>query len=161
VVEAALNNKPVVQPTGQQMLRYWQALMSVKDSQYPRPLQRQMTVSRPVVQVRLSVPVVTAGGFLLAIVTAVMLRCVEPRDPRGKVIDIPSTQLDWIVLAASEYRQRCGECGSAGWSSKFAMEHDELGLVVKMAPDGGLTSRIVSSDQGPGVDAYSDADKYL
>ena len=124
--------------------------MSVKDSQYPHSTQRQLSASRPIVQIRLSVLVATVGGFFLAVAAAMTLRYMEPRDQQGKIIDIPGTQLDWIVLAASEHRLRAGEYGSTGPSSKFAMEHRELGLVVTYAPDGQPTSRIVSSDQDSG-----------
>jgi hypothetical protein len=146
VIEASISGRPVVQPTGQQMLRYWQAFMSVKDGQYPHPQVRRLSVSRPVVQLRLSALVFTVGGFLLAIVGTIALRYAEPRGQLKESINIPSTQLDWIVLAASEHRLRAGERGSTGPSSKFAREHEELGLVVELAPDGRMTARIVSDD---------------
>ena len=159
VIEAAINGRPVVQPTGQQMLRSWQAFMSVKDGQYPHTQERRLSVSRPVVQVRLSALVITVGGFFLAVMGTIVLHYAEPRGQLKELVHIPSTQLDWIVLAASEYRLRAGERGSTGPSSKFAMEHPELGLVIELAPDGQMTGRIVSSDIDQEADSSRNSEK--
>ena len=102
VVEASIAEQPVVQPTAQQMLRYWQAFMSVKDAQYPHPKQRTLTVSQPVVQIRLSVLVVTIGTMLLAICVALWMMAW---DGYTRSLRIPASQLDWAVLAACEHRR--------------------------------------------------------
>jgi len=93
---------PVIQPTGQQMLRYWQAFMSVKDSQYPNPDVRTLAVVDDVVQMRLSSLVITVGSFLLAVISACVAKYRGFKHNMHR-IQLPSSQLDWIVLAAREH----------------------------------------------------------
>jgi len=102
VVDASIAEAPVRQPTGQEMLRYWQAFMSVKDAQYPHPVARTLSVRKGVVQIRLSFLVVTVGAFLLAILAAAFVRWTNLRNGVWR-IHLPSSQLDWIVQAAQEH----------------------------------------------------------
>jgi hypothetical protein len=93
---------PVIQPTGMQMLRYWQAYMSVKDSEYPNPDIRTLAVVLDMVQIRLSSLLITVGTFFLAVIAA----CVAKyRGMKHKLhrIQLPSSQLDWLVQAAREH----------------------------------------------------------
>jgi hypothetical protein len=100
VMDASIAEQPVIQPTGQEMLRYWQAFMSVKDAQYPHPVARTLSVHQHVVQIRLSFLVVTIGAFLFAILAAALVRMTLRNGVRK--IHLPSSQLDWIVQAARE-----------------------------------------------------------
>jgi hypothetical protein len=102
VVDASIAEVPVRQPTGQEMLRYWQAFMSVKDAQYPHPVARTLSVYKGVVQIRLSFLVITIGAFLIAILAAALVRWANLRNGVSK-IHLPSSQLDWIVQAAREH----------------------------------------------------------
>ena len=148
VVEASIAEQPVVQPTAKQMLRYWQAFMSVKDAQYPHPKQRTLTVSQPVVQIRLSVLVVTIGTMLLAICVALSMMAW---DGYTRSLRLPASQLDWAVLAACEHRRMVID-----WSSSipavspavFAAQHRDMGLMVSHTADGRPLVRIVSPEEG-------------
>jgi len=100
VMDASIAEKNVTQPTGQEMLRYWQAFMSVKDAQYPHAVARTLSVHQHVVQIRLSFLVVTIGAFLFTIIAATLVRMTLINGVRK--VHIPSSQLDWIVQAARE-----------------------------------------------------------
>jgi hypothetical protein len=93
---------PIIQPTGMRMLRYWQAYMSVKDSQYPNPAVRSVAVVQDTVQMRLSSLVVTVGAFLLALIAACVAKYGGLKHETHRV-QLPSSQLDWIVQAAREH----------------------------------------------------------
>jgi len=100
VMDAPIANKNVTQPTGQEMLWYWQAFMAVKDAQYPHTVARTLSVHQHVVQIRLSFLMVTIGAFLFAIIAATLIR-MTLKNGVWKM-HIPSSQLDWIVQAAQE-----------------------------------------------------------
>jgi hypothetical protein len=102
VVDASIADLPVTQRTGQEMLRYWQAFMSVKDAQYPHPVARVLSVHQAVVQIRLSFLVITIGAFLFANLAATLVRTTNLRNGVWS-IHLPSSQLDWIVQAAREH----------------------------------------------------------
>ena len=102
VGDASINEVPVRQPTGQEMLRYWQAFISVKDAGYPHSVARTLSVREAVVQIRLSFLVVTVGAFFLAILAATLIRWANLRNGVWR-IHLPSSQLDWIVQAAQEH----------------------------------------------------------
>jgi len=148
----------VVQPTAQQMLRNWQAYLSVKDSQYPHPVQRKLTVSRPVVQIRLSVLVTTIGAFLFVLLASAASRWLEPLDQQGKRLNLPGSQLDWIVQAAREHFREA-DLATARSPSAYAAQRDDLTFLVSNAPDGKTITRIASTieqDIVPGDLAYID-----
>ena len=150
VVEASIAEQPVVQPTAKQMLRYWQASMSVKDAQYPHPKQRTLTVSHAVVQIRLSVLVVTIGTMLLAIGIALSMMAW---DGYTRSLRIPASQLDWAVLAASEHRRMVVDWGSsvpAVSPAVFAAQHRDMELMVSHTADGRPLVRIVWPGEGSG-----------
>jgi hypothetical protein len=149
VVEASIAEQPVVQPTAKQMLRYWQAFMSVKDAQYPHPKQRTLTVSQPVVQIRLSVLIVTIGMMLLAICVALSMMAW---DGYTRSLRIPASQLDWAVLAACEHRRMVDNWGSsipAVSPAVFATQHRDMELMVSHTADGRPLVRIVSPREDP------------
>jgi hypothetical protein len=102
VVDASIAELPVTQRTGQEMLRYWQAFLSVKDAQYPHPVARDLSIRRAVVQIRLSFLVVTIGAFLFASLAAALVRTMNLKNGVWS-IHLPSSQLDWIVQAAREH----------------------------------------------------------
>ena len=106
---ASVAGKPVIQPTGQEMLRYWQAFMSVKDAQYPHPVERTLLVSQPMVQIRLSVLASTIIACLIAITSAVASRAIVSRDTRSRVIQLPSSQFDWAAQACSPEHHKSRE----------------------------------------------------
>ncbi|TDL15307.1 hypothetical protein BD410DRAFT_902659 [Rickenella mellea] len=63
------------------------------------------SVAAPVVQMRISVLLITVGGFIAALTTATVSVLTEPRDSLGRRIALPSSPLDWIVQAAREHEQ--------------------------------------------------------
>jgi len=148
VVDASIAEVPVRQPTGQEMLRYWQAFMSVKDAQYPHPVARTLSVREGVVQIRLSFLVVTIGSFLIAILAAAFVRWMNIRNGVWR-IHLPSSQLDWIVQAAREHVRYHG--GSEAiitprdrLPTSFASHNQDLAFVI--TPD--LEPRIATSTLG-------------
>ncbi|TDL19910.1 hypothetical protein BD410DRAFT_873221 [Rickenella mellea] len=148
VVDSSINQQQVVQPTGQEMLRDWQAFTSVKDGQYPHMVQRTLTVAAPVVQIRLSVLLTTAGGFLFAILAAIVSVLAEPCDELGKRIKLPASQLDWMVQAAREHERGAGmgddAVTTARSPSTFASDRHDLMFGMPLAPGGVSTARIMS-----------------
>jgi hypothetical protein len=95
---------PVIQPTGMQMLRYWQGYMCVKDSQYPNADVRTLAVVVDMVQMRLSSLVITVGAFLIAVIAACVAKYRGVRHKTHRV-QLPSSQLGWMVQAAREHAQ--------------------------------------------------------
>ena len=143
MVEASISGQPVVQPTAKQMLRYWQAFMSVKDSQRPYLKQRTLTTSQPVVQIRLSVLVVTIGTMTLAICAALSMMAW---DGYTRSLRIPASQLDWAVLAACEHHRMVVDWDSsipALSPAEFAAQHRDMRLAVSHTADGRPMVRIV------------------
>jgi hypothetical protein len=87
----------VVQPTAQRMLQFWQAYMSLRDTQDPHLAQRTVSVSQPITQIRLSVLIATITIFLTALLAALVYRS---NDVHAKGLHLPSSSLGWIVFAA-------------------------------------------------------------
>jgi len=116
---------PVIQPTGMQMLRYWQAYMSVKDSQYPNPAVRSLAVVQDTVQMRLSSLMITVGAFLLAVITACVAKYRGVRNKTHQV-QLPSSQLDWMVQAAREHAKTKPETEKTRRRTK---SHDEFAIL--------------------------------
>jgi hypothetical protein len=119
------------------MLRYWQAFMSVKDAQYLQPVERTLSVSQNIVQIRLSALVITIGAFLVAVTAAATSRFTLSRELRG--IHLPNSQLDWIVQAAREHRRGSGDSTRYGSLSRspaaFAVQHADLSFAVTTVPE--------------------------
>ena len=136
VVEASIAQLPVIQPTGQEMLRYWQAYMSVKDSQFPHLVARTLSTQQGVVQIRFSFLVVTIGAFLVSILAVALVRAMNLRNG-AREIDLPSSQLDWIVQAAREHVRYSGspeEITPRDRSpTSFALRNQDLALIF--SPD--------------------------
>jgi len=143
VIRASIAEQPVVQPTAKQMLRYWQAFISVKDTQIPYPKQRTLTVSQAVVQIRLSVLVVTIGTMTLAICAAISMTA---SDGYTRSLRIPSSQLDWAVLTACEHLRMVVHWDSsipALSPAEFAAQYRDMKLAVSHTADGRPMVRIV------------------
>ena len=147
VWEASIAEQPVVQPTAKQMLRYWQAFMSVKNTRLPYHKQRTLTTSQPVVQIRLSVLVVTIGTMTLAICSALSMM---DWDGYTRSLRIPASQLDWAVLAACEHRRMVVDWESsipALSPAEFAAQHRDMTLAVSHTADGRPMVRIVMAER--------------
>jgi hypothetical protein len=146
VVDASIGGQPVVQPTAQQMLRYWQAYLSVKDSQYPHLVQRNLSIRQSTVQIRLSVLASTIALLVLGLTAALVSYFREPRNQAGKRLHLPSSQLDWTVQAAREY-YRLGHPNTAQSPRGFAAEHNDLIFTVSPDPNGESVPFISSPHQ--------------
>lgn len=116
---------PIIQPTGMRMLRYWQAYMSVKDSQYPNPAVRSVAVVQDTVQMRLSSLMITVGAFLLAVIAAGVAKYHGLRH-KTRNVRLPSSQLDWIVQAAREHAKTKPETEKTRSGTK---SHDEFAIL--------------------------------
>jgi hypothetical protein len=113
------------------MLRYWQACLSFKDSQYIHPVQRTLSVAQEVVQIRLSCLVVTIGTFLILLVAASVARYSElALDSHGKRFLLPSSQLDWIVQAVHERHRGNNLTTPAIPPLAYAAQHGDLTFSV-------------------------------
>lgn len=148
VIESSVAGQPVVQPTAEQMLRYWQAFLSVQDAQYPYPVQRTLSVSQPVVQIRLSILLITTCAFLFATVPALSGIFSEPRDRHGRRIHIPGSQLDWTVQAVYGHNQD-DDVTTARSSIDFALQHEDLAFVTLLNADGRRVTFISSKGSDP------------
>jgi hypothetical protein len=139
VTEASIDEREVVQPTGQDMLRYWQAFMSVKDSQYLQAVERTLYVSQDIVQIRLSALIITIGAFLVAVTAAAVSRLTLARKLRGRHIHLPNSQLDWIVQATREHRRGNDDFARddslSGSPATFAVQHADMFFMVTTAPE--------------------------
>jgi hypothetical protein len=136
----------VVQPMAQQMLRYWQAYLSVKDSQYPHLVQRDLSIRQSTVQIRLSVLASTIALLVFALTAVLVSYFQEPRNQADKRLHLPSSQLDWTVHAASEY-YRLGHSSTAQSPRGFAAEHNDLIFTISPDPKGGSVPFISSPHQ--------------
>jgi hypothetical protein len=143
ITASSIAQRPIVHPTAQQMLRYWQAYTSVKDTQNVHVVQRQLSISQPIVQIRLTALVATTGAFLIAIVAAITYRLLEPRDSRGKRIHLPTSQLDWIVQAARKGAPQ-SESRLMSAHKAFAKHLHDFAYAVLVSPRGQVITRIVS-----------------
>lgn len=142
-MDTSILGKEVVQRTGREMLRDWQAFLAVKDSQYPHIVQRTLTTIQPVLQIRLSALLSTVVASFAAIVSVIITYLAEPRGQDGKrlSLDVPQTPLDWIAQSARE----CGSGDVTAHSpSAFATQRDDLKLGVSSTNGGQLTTRIIS-----------------
>lgn len=123
--------------------------MSVKDAQFPHTVERTLLVSNPAtVQIRLSALASTVGVLLIAIIAALASHVAVSRDTRSRDFYLPSSQIDWAVQAAREYRKSSqgstathlfGQCAAA-----YATENDGLQFVVSPGPDSRLTTWVRS-----------------
>jgi hypothetical protein len=116
------------------MVRYWQAFQSVEDAQYPYLVERTMSVSKAVVQIRLSTLIVTTVSLSFAIIAAYMAYLLEPLVYNKKHLHLPDSHRDWIELALDEYR-RYNDLESARSSGVHAEEHRDFFLAVKATND--------------------------
>lgn len=91
---------PVLPPAARQMVRYFQAYNAVEDGVKNHIVQRRLSVSQPVVQIRLSILLATGCSFLIVLAATARAKLREPRDPFGRKLRLPSSRLDWMVQAA-------------------------------------------------------------
>ena len=120
------NHQPVIQPTGEQMLRSWQAYMSVKDAQYPNPDVRTLTMVQDTVQIRLSALLTSVVAFLLAAVMAYIARYRGVKNNAHK-LHLPSSQLDWMVQAARELSR--SQLGTKS-PNEFAIQNKDSFFII-------------------------------
>lgn len=117
--------------------------MSVKDAQYPHPVERTLLVSQPMVQIRLSVLGSTIIACLLAIFVAIVSRVMVSRNIYSRSVHLPSSQFDWAVQAAREHnKSREGLTSTRAFSQRagaYAAQNDDLGFFVSPGHDGKST----------------------
>jgi len=152
VAETSAQGGSVVQPTAQEMLRYWQAFQMVESGFYPYPVQRKLSVSLEMVQFRLSTVAATVMTFVLALAAAAVARFKEPVDDHGEHLTLPKSQLDWIVEAA---HQRYGE-GEYKSRIDYAKEREDLLYVVSTAREGLSRTQITSNREKPITQPFLD-----
>lgn len=141
LAEASTLGQTVVQPSAEEMVRNWQAYQMVNSGFYIHPVNRTISTSLEIVQVRLSVLIATFSTFILAIAAAGLARCSEPLDEHGQHMTLPRSPLAWIVEAA---RQRHGESNHQSHRD-FANERDDLFYAVSTAQKGLSRTQITSN----------------
>jgi len=134
--------------------------MSVKDAQYPHPVERTLLVTKSMVQIRLSVLASTIIACLFAIIVAVVTRVVVSRDVRNHGIHLPSSQFDWAVQAAREHYKSLGNLTSTHTftqrAAAYAAQNDDLEFVISPGPDGSPTMWIGSVAEQTEHPLYTD-----
>ncbi|KAH8806539.1 hypothetical protein DL96DRAFT_1822447 [Flagelloscypha sp. PMI_526] len=96
ITDTSIAKQPVTQPTGNEMLRAWQAFVSVKDSQYDLVVQRPVSNINQVFQMRLSVLVASLVIPLAFLIAAFAWR------PKEQIF-LPSSANDWTTLMVKEH----------------------------------------------------------
>jgi hypothetical protein len=142
LVQASLAGQVVHQPTAQEMLRAWQAYLSVLNSVLIHPVTRPISVLGPIVQLRLSVIAATFAIVFLAVVITFASYFAEPRDSRGHHIYLPSSHLDWMVQAAREHFP--GDRTKGQSPADYAASHGDVRIKVSDGGDGSWTTCIAS-----------------
>ena len=162
VLEPSLRGQPVPQPTGEEMFRYLQAFQSVQDALLVHPVERKLTVRRPIIQIRMSVLATTTTVFLIALCSVILSHKLERRDRFGDRLSTPSSQTDWMVQAALECHREDDEYPWITKSDDF-LRHDDLVYVVSARPDGRLTPGIVSlrTVKGPFMERNNVTEPFL
>jgi hypothetical protein len=144
--DATLADQPIVQPTGQQMLRYWQAYISILNSQYPHEVKRSLSVSRAVTQIRLSVLATSVGTLLVVLFFALSYQVADLRHHPNKRLMLPGSSFGWVMQAAHEHQHRQG--GNPVLLSSppvFVSQHSGLTLVSGLRPNGQWQATRISS----------------
>jgi hypothetical protein len=140
---------------GQRRLRYWQAFMSVKDTEYPYIVQRTLTVARHVVQIRLSILLTTLIIFLIVLAAVVWPRLGQPRDSQGRPVQLPYSQMDWIIQAVEQRHRGAGPVVLLP-NAAFVMDNKNLAYGVTFTPDDRLDAHIVLPGDLAGPHARND-----
>jgi hypothetical protein len=150
--DASLADQPIVQPTGQQMLRYWQAYISILNTQYPHEVERFLSVSRPVTQVRLSVLATSVGALLIMLFCVLFYRVADLRLHASKRLMLPNSSFGWVMQATHERQQRQGGKPMLLSSpSVFVSQHYDLMLIAGRTPDGHWEATRIYSASEPGM----------
>ena len=88
-------------PSGEEIFRFYQSWMISKDTYYPYPSSRDISVSLNTVE--LSIVFIVICGFTILIVSLGMLHCFSFRlRHRGIVVGIPETKVDWLLQSVQE-----------------------------------------------------------
>lgn len=99
----AVDPKLISIPSGEQMLRFYQAFMVAKDTFYPNPFSRDVSVR--ISTVELSVIFVVICSLTIFIVILGLLNCAIFYLKYRRLIDgIPETKIDWMLQAVKEAR---------------------------------------------------------
>ncbi|CAG7565983.1 unnamed protein product [Fusarium equiseti] len=103
IVDQSINNKAIYHPTGQDLVRFFQAYMITKDTQYQHLVSRTITVR----QRRIKVALIALLILVIYIIVLVMLLawafiCC----PIQKGIFVPRTKVDWVMEAVREISAR-------------------------------------------------------
>jgi hypothetical protein len=130
------------------MIRFLQAYESVKDTQNLYPVERTLTVLRPVVQIRLSVLVATVVILLIVVMIAIIERLSEPFDQSGQRLKIPVSLLGWMVQASQEhFRGTDVEVDVARSPTNYASLHKDLDFTTSTTPDGHATFVVIWAER--------------
>lgn len=147
VTKASALGKSVVQPTAQEMVRYWQAYKMVENAIYPRAVRRKLSASLEPTQLRLSVVIFTIITSVLAVVAAAVARRCEPLDEHGERMVLPQSQLHWMVEAA---RQRYAESDDHKTHVDYVEDHKNLFCEVSTTRKG-LSRTQITADKDDAV----------
>jgi hypothetical protein len=135
----------VKQPTAKEMLRFWQAFQ-MEGHASQQTSYRTLTVSKEVVQLRLSVTIFTIATSVLALAASIFMHFRKPLDECGDRMAFPQSRLDWMVEAARQHGVGCGHQSLADYGKK----HEDLVCVFSTAQDG-VSRILITSDKAESI----------
>jgi hypothetical protein len=128
----------------------------VRDGFYVRPVQRKLSVSIEVIQLRLSVVFSTLVTFVVALLSAAIAHFREPVNSRGQHMSLPQSRLDWIEEAIHQHH---GEDDDHDSPADCAKKCGDLSYVSTTSASGLPRRRITAprdtSLSQPFLDPYS------
>jgi hypothetical protein len=103
LVEQSINNKSIYHPTGRDLIRFFQAYMITKDTQYQHVVARTISVR----QRRIRVALIALLLLIIYVIVLVMLLAwAFILYPIEKGIFVPRTKIDWVMEAVREVSAR-------------------------------------------------------
>lgn len=88
-------------PTGEDMFRFYQSWMIAKDTYYPFPSTREISVT--VTTVELSIPFIVVCGLVILLVVLGLLHFVYMKWRYRRIMhSIPGTKVDWVLQSIEE-----------------------------------------------------------
>lgn len=103
VVYQSINNKAIYHPTGQDLIRFFQAYMITKDTQYPHVVARNISVRQRRIKVALIALLIL---IIYVIVLVMLLAWAFIWYPVQKGIFVPRSKVEWVMEAVREVSAR-------------------------------------------------------
>ncbi|KAG7406232.1 hypothetical protein Forpe1208_v014439 [Fusarium oxysporum f. sp. rapae] len=103
LVEQSIANKPIYHPTGLDLIRFFQAYMITKDTQFQHPVTRIISERQPHVRIAL----VTLSFFITYVIVLTMLLIwAFIMYPVEQGVFVPRTKVEWVMETVREVSAR-------------------------------------------------------